>query len=93
MLDHLKKPLARTYDQYEMEDEKRAWFLKWEREIARLALKAGVADALGVSRAQYTSIESGRCLATFDQVCSLAVALDVPLSILLGPVEEVLRGS
>lgn len=48
MLNHLKKPLERTYDQYEMEDEKRAWFLKWEQEIVRIAVAAGVADALGI---------------------------------------------
>jgi integrase len=62
MLNHLKTPLQRTYDQYELEDEKRAWFLKWEQEIVRLAFKAGVTEALGVppealSRSSATSPE------------------------------------
>jgi integrase len=47
MLNHVKKGLERTYDTYELEEEKRAWFLKWELEIASLAQRAGVADALG----------------------------------------------
>jgi integrase len=48
MLNHVKKGLERTYDTYELEEEKRAWFLKWEHEIAEIARGAGVADALGV---------------------------------------------
>jgi integrase len=48
MLNHLKKGLERTYDLYELEDEKRAWFLKWEQEIAGIARCAGIAEALGV---------------------------------------------
>lgn len=48
MLNHVKKGLERTYDTYELEDEKRAWFLLWEAEIVGLARKAGVAEALGV---------------------------------------------
>lgn len=48
MLNHVKKGLERTYDTYELEDEKRAWFLTWETEIATIARKAGVAEALGV---------------------------------------------
>lgn len=48
MLNHVKKGLERTYDLYEMEEEKRAWFLKWEREIASIARQAGVANELGV---------------------------------------------
>jgi hypothetical protein len=31
-----------------MEEEKRAWFLKWEEEVAMIARRAGVAEALGV---------------------------------------------
>lgn len=34
MLNHVKKGLERTYDRYDMEEEKRAWFLKLEMEIA-----------------------------------------------------------
>jgi integrase len=48
MLNHVKKGLERTYDTYELEEEKRAWFLKWEREVAEIARRAGVADILGV---------------------------------------------
>lgn len=48
MLNHVKKGLERTYDTYELEEEKRAWFLKWETEIAEIARRAGVADELGV---------------------------------------------
>jgi integrase len=48
MLNHVKKGLERTYDTYELEEEKRAWFLKWETEIADLASRLGIADALGV---------------------------------------------
>lgn len=48
MLNHVKRGLELTYDRYELEDEKREWFDRWEREIARIACQAGVADALGV---------------------------------------------
>jgi len=48
MLNHKKKGLARVYDLYELEEEKRLWFLKWENEIIRIAMLAGVAEALGV---------------------------------------------
>jgi integrase len=48
MLNHVKKGLERTYDTYELEDEKRAWFLTWEREIAAIARKSGVGEALGI---------------------------------------------
>lgn len=48
MLNHVKKGMERTYDLYELEDEKRAWFLLWEQDIAVLARRLGVADALGV---------------------------------------------
>lgn len=47
MLNHVKKGLERTYDTYELEEEKRAWFLKWESEIAGLCHRLGVAEALG----------------------------------------------
>jgi hypothetical protein len=48
MLNHVKKGMERTYDLYEMEDEKRLWFLKWEEEVAAIAMRVGVAAALGV---------------------------------------------
>jgi hypothetical protein len=48
MLNHVKKGMERTYDQYALEDEKKGWFLTWENEIATIARRAGVADQLGV---------------------------------------------
>lgn len=48
MLNHVKKGMERTYDLYAMEDEKRAWFLKWENEVACIANQLGVAEDLGV---------------------------------------------
>ncbi|MCW1430919.1 tyrosine-type recombinase/integrase [Novosphingobium sp. JCM 18896] len=48
MLNHVKKGMERTYDRYEMEEEKRAWFITWEREVAKIAVEAGVAETLGV---------------------------------------------
>ena len=47
MLNHVKRGMERTYDTYELEEEKQAWFLLWEREIVGLARQAGVAEALG----------------------------------------------
>jgi hypothetical protein len=41
MLNHVKKGMERTYDLYEMEDEKRLWFLKWEEEVAAIAMRVG----------------------------------------------------
>lgn len=43
--------MERTYDLYELEDEKRAWSLKWENEVISIARRAGVADALEVPAA------------------------------------------
>ncbi|QBM75928.1 DUF4102 domain-containing protein [Sphingomonas sp. AAP5] len=48
MLNHAKKGLERVYDGYELEDEMREWFLRWETEIVNIARSAGVADLLGV---------------------------------------------
>jgi integrase len=48
MLNHVKKGLERTYDLYELEEEKRNWFLTWEQEVIAIARRAGVASALGV---------------------------------------------
>ncbi len=53
VLNHVKKGLERTYDRYEMEEEKQAWFLKWEEEVADIAKQAGVAEALGVPAPEY----------------------------------------
>ncbi|MCJ8156600.1 integrase arm-type DNA-binding domain-containing protein [Sphingomonas sp. LaA6.9] len=48
MLNHVKKGMERTYDRYEMEAEKRAWFLKWENEIANKAWAVGLGDVLEI---------------------------------------------
>jgi integrase len=48
MLNHLKNPLERIYDGYEMEKEKAAGFRTWEAELAAIASRAGVADKLGI---------------------------------------------
>lgn len=48
MLNHVKKGLERTYDTYELEEEKKAWFRRWEMEIVAIARRVGVAEALGV---------------------------------------------
>lgn len=48
MLNHVKRGLERTYDQYEFDEEKRDWFHRWEQEVINIARKAGVANVLGV---------------------------------------------
>lgn len=52
MLNHVKKGMERTYDLYDMEEEKRSWFLKWEQEIIEIARRCGVAECLGVPSAR-----------------------------------------
>lgn len=54
MLNHAKGGLTRIYDGYEMEEEKRRWFQKWEDEIARIAVEQGVAEALCIPSPQGT---------------------------------------
>lgn len=49
MMNHLRSGMERIYDGYELEEEKAAWFRKWEEEIAGIARRVGVADALGVT--------------------------------------------
>lgn len=48
MMNHLRSGMERIYDSYELAEEKAAWFLKWEQEIANIARRIGVAEALGV---------------------------------------------
>jgi integrase len=48
MMNHLRTGMERIYDGYEMEEEKAAWFLRWEQEIIGIARRAGVAGLLGV---------------------------------------------
>lgn len=52
MMNHLRSGMERIYDGYALEEEKAAWFLKWEQEIIAIAERAGVADRLGVPNAQ-----------------------------------------
>ncbi len=56
MLNHAKQGLERIYDGYELEDEKREWFLKWEAEIASIARQVGVAEALGLPEHRSSSV-------------------------------------
>jgi integrase len=49
MLNHLKTGMERIYDGYELEEEKAAWFLKWETEIAQIARDHGLARILEVA--------------------------------------------
>lgn len=63
MLNHLRSGMERIYDGYELEEEKAAWFLKWEQEIAAIAERVGVAQALGVPSANPASISSGYSMA------------------------------
>jgi integrase len=51
ILNHLKRGLERTYDRYDLEREKRAFFLAWEAEIAAIGRSAGVAGPLGIPKA------------------------------------------
>ena len=48
MLNHLKTGMERIYDGYELEDEKAAWFSKWENEVRVIAVQVGVAVKLEV---------------------------------------------
>lgn len=50
MMNHLRSGMERIYDSYELAEEKAAWFLKWEREIASVAWRIGVGEALGAPR-------------------------------------------
>lgn len=52
MMNHLRSGMERIYDGYELEEEKAAWFRRWEQEIADIARRCGVAKALGVPRTE-----------------------------------------
>ncbi len=56
MMNHLRSGMERIYDGYELEEEKAAWFLKWEGEIAEIARCAGVAKLLGVPNTERPSM-------------------------------------
>lgn len=77
MLNHMKRGLERTYDLYELETEKRAWFLKWEQEIARIAERAGVGTALGVPRAEIPPQTRFGVAITLPQSAGFEPPLDV----------------
>lgn len=66
MMNHLRSGMERIYDGYELEEEKAAWFLKWEREVISIAKRARVAESLGVPNAQ---------TAKHDLNCSLGYCL------------------
>lgn len=53
MLNHMKTGLERIYDRYDLEEEKRRWFLMWETEIVQLARRAGVAGLLDAPNEGY----------------------------------------
>ena len=76
MLNHVKKGLERTYDLYDLGEEKRTWFLKWEREIASIARRAGVADALGVRHEPMMQLPSD-LLATLPQSARIKPLFDL----------------
>lgn len=59
MLNHSKQGLERIYDSYDLEAEKREWFLKWEMEIIQIARLNRVADALGAPDERNTIENSG----------------------------------
>lgn len=48
MMNHLKSGMERIYDGYELEEEKAAWFLKWENEVVRIARMSGVGHRLDI---------------------------------------------
>ena len=73
MLNHVKKGLERTYDRYDLEEEKRASFLKWEAEIAEIAWRAGLADTLGVPSCYRVH---GLAPAAANESCDLSTAGD-----------------
>lgn len=62
MLNHVKHPLMRIYDGYDLADEKAAWFRTWETEIVSLAQAAGVADKLEIPNELLRMSNNGRWL-------------------------------
>lgn len=68
MLNHVKKGMERTYDQYALEDEKRDWFWRWEAEIASIARRAGVDLQLEVSPTSAGDLAIGLLSAESDLI-------------------------
>lgn len=48
MINHKKKGLEEIYDAYDLFEEKREGFAKWEKFLVGLAIKADVAEALSI---------------------------------------------
>ena len=48
MIGHKKRGLVEIYDRYDMLDEKREGFRRWEAKLVAMAREAGVAEALGI---------------------------------------------
>lgn len=62
MMNHLRSGMERIYDSYELEEEKAAWFLSWEQEVASIANRVGVAEALGVPGQSPSQVRAGYTL-------------------------------
>jgi hypothetical protein len=63
MMNHLKSGMERIYDGYELEEEKAAWFRKWEQEVISIARREGVAEALGVPQVAALPVNGGYSVA------------------------------
>ncbi len=70
MLNHKKKGLEEIYDGYDLFDEKKDGFARWEAFLVGLAVKAGVAEALSIPD---ESIET--CGVPHDRQASLQLPL------------------
>ena len=70
MINHKKKGLERIYDGYDLFEEKREGFARWENFLVGLAVKAGVAAELSIPD---ESIES--CGIPIDHQASLQLPL------------------
>jgi transcriptional regulator with XRE-family HTH domain len=63
-------------------------YVRWCRRLRGLRLSRGwsqqcVAARMVCSRSQYAAIEYGHSMATYTQICQLALAFDLPLSDLM----------
>ena len=54
-----------------------------ERRLGTTLTQQQVADGINLSRPQYSAIEGGRCMVTFDHLCSFAEFYNVTLGELL----------
>jgi integrase len=85
MMNHQKSGLERIYDAYGLEDEKAAWFLMWEREIVRLARKAGVAEKLGVPTTHLASAAAQRQIGPQASLTSYGHGITIRYALLPAP--------